>query len=297
MTNYIEKRRNRIMNDLLPKQGKGLVNSLIDSLPFEMHLPGGYQYAGPGTNLELKLEKGVKPKNKLDEAAMFHDIAYSKSKNLNDRHVADKKLEEDAWARVKASDAGLGEKAMAWLVTNTMKGKRALGAGIGSTHYTDYPVNLSDTERQKLIKAVTEKKKAVSLTVTKKRTKESIQSGVSLPLTKTQINKIKKSKISATIKLSGAQINKIKTGGFLPALIAAAPAVAAVLGTIYNSYSNKKANDRLIEEKVRHNKVMEGKGLYLNKKPTGKGLYLNKKPTKGNGLYEQLFRKKSTRTK
>jgi len=80
-----------------PVSGKGLVNSLINNLPFEMHLPGGYQYAGPGTNLELKLEKGVKPKNKLDEAAMFHDIAYSKSKNLQKRHAADKILQETAW--------------------------------------------------------------------------------------------------------------------------------------------------------------------------------------------------------
>jgi len=74
---YQEKRFNAIMK-LFPKpiSGKGLVNSLINNLPFEIHLPGGYQYAGPGTNLELKLEKGVKPKNKLDEAAMFHDLAY-----------------------------------------------------------------------------------------------------------------------------------------------------------------------------------------------------------------------------
>lgn len=288
MTNYLERRRERIINDLLPKEGKGLVNSLIDALPFELHLPGGYQYAGPGTNLDLKLEKGVKPKNKLDEAAMYHDIAYSKSKNLDDRHVADKKLEDDAWARVKAPDAGLDEKAMAWLVTNTMKGKRALGAGVGKkiTRYIDFPVNMNDAQRQKLVGAITEKKKSVSLTLTKDRSKESIQSGLTLPLTKTQINKIKNAKTSTTITLTAAQLGKIKRGGFLPALLAAAPVIASVLGTIYNSYSNKKANDRLIDEKVRHNKAMEGKGLFLNKKPKN-----------GNGLYEQLFRQKSTRAK
>ncbi|MBP1527606.1 MAG: hypothetical protein H9Q66_06795, partial [Spiroplasma ixodetis] len=63
------------------------VNSLIDNLPFELHLPG-YQYNGPGTNLDLKLSQGVKPINKLDEAAINHDIAYAKSKDLDERHKA-----------------------------------------------------------------------------------------------------------------------------------------------------------------------------------------------------------------
>jgi hypothetical protein len=334
------------VNNLLPKQsvkGKGLVDSFINNLPFELHLPGGYQYAGPGTNLELRLEKGIKPKNKLDEAAMFHDIAYNNSKSLEDRHVADKKLEEEAWKRVKASDAGLGEKALGWLVTNTKKAKRSLGAGLSrKTQYVDFPVNLSVDQREKLVKAITKKQKSVSITINKTRDKDSIQSGLTLPLTKTQIQKITQSN-KPTIKLAETQLKKIKSGGFLPALIAAAPAVASVLGTIYNSYNNKKTNDRLIEERIRHNKEMKGSkgagvkkkkaapkknmtasGLYLNKKPKGEGvkkkkaapkkkmtasgLYLNKKPKgegvkkkksppKGNGLYQQLFRKKRTRSK
>jgi hypothetical protein len=32
--------------------GAGFVNSLINKLPVELHLPGGYQYCGPGTKLK-----------------------------------------------------------------------------------------------------------------------------------------------------------------------------------------------------------------------------------------------------
>jgi len=129
--NYLEEREEAIKKLLpTPVLGKGLVNSLINNMPFEMHLPG-YNYAGPGTNLDLRLAKNIKPKNKLDEAAMHHDIAYSKSKDLKDRHKADLELQEDAWKRVIDPNASIGEKAMAWLTTNTMKAKRAIGAGIG----------------------------------------------------------------------------------------------------------------------------------------------------------------------
>ena len=40
--------------NLLGKPISALVNKSIDLLPIELHLPGGYQYCGPGT----KLKKG-----------------------------------------------------------------------------------------------------------------------------------------------------------------------------------------------------------------------------------------------
>ena len=78
--------RKKLFNNQLssfpkPKEGAGLVNSLIDNLPLEVHVPG-YEYLGPGTNLDLKLSQGVKPKNKLDEAAKNHDIAYARSSDV-----------------------------------------------------------------------------------------------------------------------------------------------------------------------------------------------------------------------
>uniref|UniRef100_A0A6P7GWP1 Uncharacterized protein LOC114347385 n=1 Tax=Diabrotica virgifera virgifera TaxID=50390 RepID=A0A6P7GWP1_DIAVI len=108
--------------------GKGLVNSLINKLPFEAHIPG-YRFCGPGTRLQQRLERGDEGINALDAACKAHDIAYSQHKNLSARHEADKILENKAWERVKSKNAKLGEKIAAWFVTTTMKGKRKLGMG------------------------------------------------------------------------------------------------------------------------------------------------------------------------
>ena len=76
---------------------------------------------------------------------------------------------------------------------------------------------------------------------------------------------------------------------------------------VYNAWENKKANNRLVEERIRHNKAMEdlaaakptsvGNGVYINKIPEieGDGVYINKKPNKkyGSGLYQELMKKKS----
>lgn len=62
---------------LMLKQGSGVVNSLINKLPFEAHIPG-YQYCGPGTKLEKRLRRGDPGINALDRSCREHDIAYSK---------------------------------------------------------------------------------------------------------------------------------------------------------------------------------------------------------------------------
>lgn len=298
--NYKEKRV-EVIKTLFPKpvSGKGVLNSLINNLPFEAH-PFNYSYLGPGTNLDLRLEKGIKPKNKLDEAAMFHDIAYSKSKNLADRHIADKILAEKAWERVKASDASLGEKGMAWLTTSAMRAKRALGAGLKEkkkSRYTMYPLHLEEYDKSVIISG-SQHKRPVEIKANLLRTKTSIMNETSLPLTEYQIKKVNKARkenqSSIKLKLSSTQLHHFKQGGFLPALMAAVPAVAALgsLATnVYNAYQNKKTNERLVEEKIRHNRALEGRGL---KKQSGKGVYMNRRPkvTSGNGLLEELLLKK-----
>ena len=113
------------------KRGKGLVNSVIDRLPIEIHLPG-YRFCGPGTKLAKRLKRGDKGVNPLDEACREHDIEYSRHKDDSARRVADKKLADRAWERVKASDSSWGEKASAMLVTGAMKVKSKLGKGIVS---------------------------------------------------------------------------------------------------------------------------------------------------------------------
>jgi len=113
------------------KTGKGFVNFLINSLPVEAHVPG-YQYCGPGTKLKNRLDHGDKGINPLDAACRDHDIVYAASKNLDDRHKADKVLENRAWERFKAKDTPRKEKLVAYAVTNAMKAKRKLGMGCKS---------------------------------------------------------------------------------------------------------------------------------------------------------------------
>ncbi|WP_221935991.1 hypothetical protein, partial [Klebsiella pneumoniae] len=85
-----------------------LVNTAIDALPVELHLPG-YRYCGPGTKLKQRLARGDPGINKLDEACKEHDITYSKYTDTEKRSIADRVLAEKAWQRVKSSEAGLGE--------------------------------------------------------------------------------------------------------------------------------------------------------------------------------------------
>ncbi|KAK5649535.1 hypothetical protein RI129_000564 [Pyrocoelia pectoralis] len=98
--------------------GSGLLNRLINSLPFEIHLPG-YQ-----------LERGDPGINPLDAHCREHDISYRDNKDLESRHRADKILERGAWDRLRASDATIGERAAALTIGAIMKAKRKMGMGV-----------------------------------------------------------------------------------------------------------------------------------------------------------------------
>lgn len=106
-----------------------LINTAVDALPIELHLPGGYQYCGPGTKLRKRLARGDPGINKLDEACKAHDIAYSNYSDSERRSIADRVLAEKAWQRVKSSDASIGERAAALSVTAAMKAKTTVGGG------------------------------------------------------------------------------------------------------------------------------------------------------------------------
>ena len=69
--------------------GKFDFQKAVEKTGMEFHIPGGYNYACPGTKLAKRLKRGDKPKNRLDRIAMDHDIAYSKAKNLQDKWKAD----------------------------------------------------------------------------------------------------------------------------------------------------------------------------------------------------------------
>lgn len=291
-------------------EGSGIVNTVIDNLPFELHIPG-YKYTGPGTNLDLNLSQGIKPVNKLDEAAMYHDMAYARSDDLDKRHEADKVLEYAAWDRVKADDADFGEKAAAYLTTNVMKIKRALGAGLPSQVkkqvFTKYPINLDEREQLLILEGI-KLKKPITLDLGPEqliRTKDSVMNETYLPLSSYQIKQVKKTlkkQKSIKLKISVSQLDYIndnnKTGGFLPALMKALPVIVTVATSLVNAYNNKKANDKLVEERIKrgdtdkenlgygfkeNEKVLEFINFHKNnqkniaaaKKKHGKGFYVN----------------------
>lgn len=112
------------------KEGCGLFNTFLNKLDREIHMPGGYNFLGPGTKLHLRLQRGDKPINPLDSAALEHDLAYTKFTDLPNRHIADKILENKAFQRVVAKDAKLSERSAALLTGVAMKVKRKLGMGV-----------------------------------------------------------------------------------------------------------------------------------------------------------------------
>ncbi len=127
----------------------GFVNKAVDLLPIELHIPGGYQYCGPGTKLSKRLSRGDPGINGLDVACKAHDIAYSQFSDNRNRSEADRVLAERAWDRVKASDSSLTEKAAAWMVTNIMKAKSKLGGGVRRRQKTKRPKRLNNSGKIK----------------------------------------------------------------------------------------------------------------------------------------------------
>lgn len=285
----------------LEYQGKGFINSVINKLPFEIHLKD-YNFCGPGTKLDTRLKRGDRGINKLDESCREHDISYSKSTELGNRHIADKILQDSAWRIVKdrSGATSLGEKASALLVAGAMKLKRKLGMGATSTDK-----NVITTGARK-----TSKKRKRKLNNRKRVKKVNLRSGV---VKKVQ-NAIKKLKIDENDLTRGTNIalatakmaikeaggkSKIQTprvipvpkrGGFLPILpiLATLSALGALGGGaagVAKAVNDSREGRKKLEENSRHNRAMEaialgakgGSGLYLKQYRKGLGLFITKR--------------------
>lgn len=65
--------------------------------PIEWHIPG-MRYCGPGTRLDKKLDannqpiEGQQPIDRVDEAALRHDLAYGRHGDIRNRHRADMEM-------------------------------------------------------------------------------------------------------------------------------------------------------------------------------------------------------------
>lgn len=191
--------------------GAGLLNGVINRLPFELHIPG-YQFCGPGTRLRERLARGDRGINLLDSACREHDISYSRSNEISDRHAADRILASKARERITASDANLGERAAATAVWVAMKAKTKLGMGM----------------RRK----------------TKRRARRARRRRVT---TKKRV------------------LPTAKRGGLLPILplLGALGSLVGGAATVAKAVNDRKVARRILEETERHNRQMEGRGLYL----------------------------------
>lgn len=105
------------------QSARTVVNEVIDALPIELDLPGGYQYCGPGTRLRERLARDDPGINKLDQACKTHGIAYTLFQDNVHRGLADQRLADSAWAPVKSADASIGERAASLAVATAMKVK------------------------------------------------------------------------------------------------------------------------------------------------------------------------------
>jgi len=242
-------------------KGYGLVNKLINKLPFELHIPS-YNYCGPGTKLTERLTRGDKGINQLDDACKTHDIAYHNFKDLTKRHEADKVLEQKAIQRLKSKEASFGEKAAALGITAIMKLKRKVGMG-----------KKPKEGMIPFLKAVEIARKRLQA---KKPTSSLSASKIAISALKPYKGRIKKP--SRIIPMP----NRI--GGFIftiPAILAAIGAIGSLAGgasSIAKSVNEAKAAKAELEEKKRHNMAMEpitiGKGLSLRQHKKGYGFYL-----------------------
>lgn len=261
-------------------RGSGLLNTVINKLPFEVHLPG-YQFCGPGTKLDQRLKRGDSGINPLDSFCKEHDILYSKTTDTTERNKADLHLAEKAWQRVKAKDSKLGEKLSAYFVTNAMKAKAKFGMGMQiRKKNTSKKIQRKHANKNILRKTMAHAKSAV---IAEKPTNLEDAISIAVRAAKRSLPKNRRS-----VKFPPTRVIPIpKTGGVLPFLVPLFAGLSALgaLSTAGSSIAKSihAVNDarRNFHENKRHNETMEaiamGKGLFLKPYRTGLGLFLNPK--------------------
>lgn len=248
----------------MEKVGSGLLNTVINKLPIELHLPG-YQYCGPGTHLDKRLARGDPGINSLDKACKEHDIAYSQHKDLRKRHEADKILAEKAWNRAKKSPS-LKERLAGLTVAGAMKTKIKLGMGIGR--------NKKSTDVKKTFRDVVARARIAA------KPAKNVKSAIKLALqaARTAAKKRQKGVLSTRI------IPIPKKGGILPLIpifagLSALGALAGGAAGIAKTVTDASSAKQNLKEAERHNKTMEaialhGKGLFLKPYKRGYGLVI-----------------------
>lgn len=162
-----------------------------------------------------------------------------------------------------------------------------------SKRYTNYDLMLSNNQIERIVNAA---KKNEPVTI--RLNQDSETSAHKIPLTKTQISRIKNAKSNINLRLSAAQLKYMeKSGGFLPLLallplifggLGAAGGVAGGIASAVSSANNARAAAAAQAEQERHNREIESQ---LAAQQSGSGFisdYAGKVPIIGNFLSSLL---------
>lgn len=276
--------------------GKGLVNSIINKVPFEMHLPG-YQYCGMGTKVAKRVALGQSGKNPLDSACKVHDMVYTKHANGKERLKADQELLDASLKRIKSSDASFGEKAAAVGVSAAMKAKIGLSKiGLGLSNkkkkvavkkQSNVIRKVNDSKHKKKLKKKNNKQK--SFAAVTKSIKQALQMKKPIDANhavETALAAAKKSSTSTDVHTPRI-IPIPKAGGMLPLIpifagLSALGSLAGGSAGVVRAIGAANEAKRQLAESQRHNEMMEA--IAIGKSKRGNGLYL-KPYRKGYGLY------------
>ena len=124
------------------------------------------------------------------------------------------------------------------------------------TKYYKHGVNLTNGQKTKISSAY---KKRTNVSI--KLSKINLTGNDMLALTQTQINKIKNAKNGVQLNLSASQLRFMvknrKTGGFLPLLLAAVPAILEGIGGLTAGITSAVNSSKSVGEQKRHNEFME----------------------------------------
>lgn len=258
------------------KVAYGIIDHIVNKLP-EIHIPG-YQYCGPGTDLNKRLSRGDPGINELDRACKVHDIGYSNLKDSKSRRAVDKILLKSSLQRIISSDAKLSERAAAILVSSLIGAKMGLtkmGLGVKNKRMK----KVTPTRRSKRLKdmqkpiAFGELVRDAKANIKKTPPTENFNASVKAAIRSVkQLKRNKAVKVARVLKVPkfGGNINQIlsvlsalSAVGFIPST---PDAVARALKGVKSFVTQKKANS-LSDKKI-------GRGLYLTRKVKGSGIYL-----------------------
>lgn len=271
---------------LKEKKAYGLIDRIVNRLP-EIHIPG-YQYCGPGTDLEKRLKRGDPGINKLDAACKDHDISYDAIHDSKGRRKADKELIGHAFKRVYSRDANMKERAAALLVSGLMSAKMGLskiGLGLGGG---------GKSKKRKRKKMRGKKKK-------KKKRKTIIPFGKLVKSARASIKKSKSNSLNLndTIRAAIRSAKDVKRGGktvrmpprvlklpkFGGSILPVLPILSGLSAIGSITASTAGIVNALKQMEVVRRRVKEGKS-HRQQQRIGRGLYLSyERGVKGHGFY------------